>query len=147
MGHLIVQISLSFIGTIAFGLFIQVPKNQLCWTGLAGCLGWTTYWLLIQIHVGSIPANFVGAFVVGIIGLILSRIRKQPSTVFNIPGLVPLVPGASAYQALEKFMSAQRNVALEQCFHVLLITGAIALGYVLAQLLGELWFAQRHSKS
>ncbi|UQS84238.1 threonine/serine exporter family protein [Bombilactobacillus thymidiniphilus] len=136
--HLLVQIILSFVGTIAFGLFIQVRKQELIWAGLSGCIGWMTYWLLVQISVGKIPANFIAALVVGIVGSILARIRRQPSTVFNIPGLVPLVPGASAYQALELFFNKKEATALTQIFHVVLLTGAIALGYVCAQVLSEL---------
>lgn len=147
MYHLLVQIGLSFIGTVAFGLFIQVPVKALGWAGFAGSLGWTCYWLLVQINVGKIAANFLGALVVGLSGLILARVKKQPSTIFNIPGLVPLVPGASAYQALEQFMAGQRDSALTQVLHVTLLTGAIALGYVLAQLIGEVWFQHTAAKA
>ncbi|MCO6543728.1 MAG: threonine/serine exporter family protein [Lactobacillus sp.] len=137
MWHLIVQISLSFLGTIAFGLFIQVPVQELVWAGVTGSLGWTCYWLLFQMGTGSIFANFAGAFLVGIMGMLLSRQRKQPSTTFNIPGLVPLVPGATAYQALELLIVGHRNAFVTKCFHVILLTGAIALGYLLAQLVAE----------
>ena len=56
------------------------------------------YWLANRIGVGRLGSNLLGALCVGILGLVFARIKKCPVTVFNIPGVVPLVPGVPAYQ-------------------------------------------------
>ena len=50
-------------------------------------------------------SNLMGAFVIGILGLFFARIKKCPVTVFNIPALVPLVPGVPAYQAVRALVN------------------------------------------
>ena len=64
----------------------------------------------------------------------------MPVIIFNIPGFVPLVPGAIAYQAVRAVVMGQLNAALRYVSRVIMIAGAIAVGFMLAQLLSELLY-------
>ncbi|SCC00706.1 threonine/serine exporter family protein [Weissella bombi] len=145
--HFIIQFVFSYLGTFTFGLFINVPKKMLNEASLLGGLGWIVYWVLFKLGGGSILGNFLGALVVGLGGIIFSIRKKAPSTIFSIPGLVPLVPGASAYQALTSFVNQQPVEALTQTIHVTMVTGAIALGYVTSQMISEIVYKKRPKKS
>lgn len=57
--------------------------------------------------------------------------------IFNIPGLVPLVPGATAYQAVRALVLGNFDQALSLTFRVAMVAGAIAVGFMMAQLLAE----------
>lgn len=64
----------------------------------------------------------------------------MPVIIFNIPGLVPLVPGATAYQAVRALVLGDLNQALSLTFRVAMVAGAIAVGFLLAQLVAEMTY-------
>ncbi|MBS0949572.1 threonine/serine exporter family protein [Weissella minor] len=142
----LIQLSFSYFATIAFGLFINVPRKALNLSGISGACGWMTYWFAMQFNINSIPANFLGGLAVGLAGLVMSQHKRIPSTIFNIPGLVPLVPGASAYQALIMLLSGEFMDANEKLFSVLMVGGAITMGYVVSQLISEQYFRYRRNR-
>ena len=64
----------------------------------------------------------------------------MPTILFNIPSLVPLVPGGQAYQAVRYFALNDNTVALRYVVQVAMIAGAIAMGFFLAELLGQAYY-------
>ena len=56
----------------------------------------------------------------------------MPVTIFNISGIVPLVPGGLAYQAVRNLVTeSYRSGSL--CGQAIMIAGAIALDLVLSE--------------
>ena len=98
--ELVVQTTFSYLGTIAFAIMINIPRRALNACGLCGMAGWLTFWLLYQVGSGRMVANVMGSLILGVMGLYFARKKKMPAILFNIPGIVPLVPGATAYQAV-----------------------------------------------
>ncbi|GEL12810.1 hypothetical protein LCO01nite_03590 [Lapidilactobacillus concavus] len=94
-------------------------------------------------------ANLMGSLVLGIMGLYFARIKKMPAILFNIPGIVPLVPGATAYQAVYEMVLGSVDKAIIYTFRVVLVAGAIAVGFMLTSLLSEILthFRQHRSTS
>jgi uncharacterized membrane protein YjjB (DUF3815 family) len=136
--QIIIQLSFSYFSTVAFAICINVPRRGLGYAGLAGMIGWITYWALWRLGVSVMLANLAGAFLIGIAGMLFARWQKMPVIIFNIPGLVPLVPGGTAYEAVRAFASNQQSLAIELLVRVIMVAGAIAVGFMLAQLLSEL---------
>ena len=64
----------------------------------------------------------------------------MPVIIFNIPGFVPLVPGAVAYQTVRATVLGDLDGALQYVQSVVMIAGAIAVGFMLAQLLSEVLY-------
>ncbi|MCI1987433.1 MAG: threonine/serine exporter family protein [Lactobacillus sp.] len=136
--QLLIQISFSYLSTVAFAIIINVPRKALNLAGWAGAIGWLVYWVLLyDLDVGRMLANLLGAFAIGLCGMIFSRLKKMPVIIFNIPGLVPLVPGATAYQAVRALVLGQVTEASRLTVRVAMVAGAIAVGFMLAQLLAE----------
>ncbi len=134
----LVQLSFSYLSTVAFAIIINVPRRALNLAGWAGAVGWLVYWVLTyDFTVGRMLANLCGAFAIGLCGMIFSRVKKMPVIIFNIPGLVPLVPGATAYQAVRALVLGQIDKASRLTVRVMMVAGAIAVGFMLAQLLAE----------
>ncbi|MDF7672222.1 threonine/serine exporter family protein [Lactobacillus sp. ESL0701] len=140
--HFVIQVLFSYLGTIMFDLFINLPKTALNTSGSIACVGWLVYWFMFEFGLGAILANFVAAFVVGSLGIILAVKKKMPSTMF-VSGLVPLVPGASGYQALAAMINHSPMIAVQKTIHVAMVAGAIALGYVFSQVVVELMHQKR----
>ncbi|WP_262315357.1 threonine/serine exporter family protein [Lacticaseibacillus parakribbianus] len=135
--QLLVQISFSYLSTVAFAIIINVPHRALNLAGWAGAIGWLVYWLLMAAHSGRMLANLLGALAIGVCGMLFARRKKMPVIIFNIPGLVPLVPGATAYQAVRALVLGQIDQAISLTIRVAMVAGAIAVGFMLAQLLAE----------
>lgn len=129
----------AWLASVGFGLIINVPHRALFLCGISGSAGWILYWLANRIGVGRLGSNLLGALCVGILGLVFARIKKCPVTVFNIPGVVPLVPGVPAYQAVRAMVEGQLSDAEDLILRVAIVTIAIAMGFMLAQLIGEIF--------
>ena len=93
---------------------------------------------MMLLNVGRVISNLAGAMLIGIIGIFFARWKKMPIILFNIPGIVPLVPGAPAYQAVRAMALGQVDDALRLFLKVAMICGEIAIGFMLAQLVSEI---------
>lgn len=138
--QLIINFVFPLIAAIGFALIINVPRRALFLSGISGAVGWLIYWLLNNIKFGRLGSNLAGALAVGILGLFFARVKKCPVTVFNIPGIVPLVPGVPAYQAVRAMVSGNLPAAEDSILRVMIVTIAIAMGFLLAQSISEIFF-------
>ncbi|WP_270330821.1 threonine/serine exporter family protein [Lapidilactobacillus dextrinicus] len=136
--ELVVQTTFSYLGTIAFAIMINIPRRALNACGLCGMAGWLTFWLLYQVGSGRMVANVMGSLILGVMGLYFARKKKMPAILFNIPGIVPLVPGATAYQAVYEMVLGSVNKAIIYSVRVLLVAGGIAVGFMLTSLFSEI---------
>ncbi|OTN77182.1 hypothetical protein A5886_002279 [Enterococcus sp. 8G7_MSG3316] len=135
---LLIQIAFSFISTLAFGVLTNIPKRALLATGVAGTIGWMIFWGLQQNGYGIGSANFLAAFAVGCVSIFFSRRKKMPMIIFNIPSLVPLVPGGPAYKAVREFALGDNFVGLENLMVVVITAGAIAGGFMMTNVVEKL---------
>lgn len=141
----LIQVVLSYIGTAGFGLIINIPKRALNLAGWSGTIGWLTYWVLFEAGTGRMFSNLVAGVSVGICGIIFAHIKRMPVILFNIPGLVPLVPGATAYQAVSSLVLGNFDKAIALIVKVSMVAGAIATGFMIAQIIGE-WYYKTQLK-
>ena len=79
----------------------------------------------------------------GVTAIIFARVKKMPMILFNIPSLVPLVPGGQSYRAIRYFALGNNSLAIEYLVQVGMIAGAIAMGFFLAELVGQVYFKIR----
>lgn len=135
--QLFVQATFSYASTVAFALCINVPRRGLNCAGLAGMIGWVVYWLLWKAGLSVMIANMLGAFCIGLAGIVFARWMKMPVIIFNIPGLVPLVPGGTAYEAVRALAEGNQTRGIELLVRVVMVAGAIAVGFMFAQLVTE----------
>lgn len=121
---------LSFISSVGFALIFLVPKNRLIYSGISGMFGWLVFWLSNRFLTGEIIATFLGAFTIAWISNIFARKLKTPATLFNIPGIVPLVPGVASYQMTFALIEGHYSQAAHYGIRVAFIAGAIAGGLI-----------------
>ncbi|MEI5995371.1 threonine/serine exporter family protein [Candidatus Enterococcus mansonii] len=133
MLNILVQFSFSFLASAAYAILTNVPKRSLIACGLSGASGWMIYWLSIQFGGNAALGSLLGALSVAAVSFIFSRSLKLPVTIFNIPGMVPLVPGGLAYQAVRNLVIGQYETAIYSSVQAIMIAGAIALGLVISE--------------
>ena len=123
------QIALSFIGTIGFSIIFNVPRKELLLCGLAGASGWLIYQLITMFFPDAVvAATFFGAAVVTCFSRLVSTWRRMPTTVYMIPGIIPLVPGIGIYYTMFYAVMGDYTEALLWGIHTLRIAGVIPYG-------------------
>lgn len=132
---LIIQMLSSFISAFAFGIIIKVPKDALAYCGLTGMLAWTTKLLIQPMVPNSIAAIFIASITVAVTSIYFARLKRMPATVFNIPGVFPLVPGVIAFQSMNSFMNREFLEGLEFMTKTIAISITIALAIVITEVL------------
>ncbi|EUJ23977.1 threonine/serine exporter [Listeria grandensis] len=133
----LMQIVFSFLATLAFAIITNVPRRSLIECGFTGTLGWMTYWILSHLEAGTTMSTLAGAFIVAIASYFFAKSKRLPVTIFNVPGIVPLVPGGLAYQAVRNFVLGDYIEAISFSVRVALVAGAIAAGLVLSEVLNH----------
>lgn len=142
--EVVINVAFSYLASVGFALTINVPHRALNLSGISGTVGWMAYWFCFRLGAGRMASNLIGAFLIGILGLVFARIKKCPVTVFNIPALVPLVPGMPAYQAVRAFVAGDYIQGQELILRVAIVTGAIGLGFLLSTMCTEAFYKIRY---
>lgn len=136
----IINLLFSYLATIGFGIIVNIPRRALNTCGFIGVGGWLAYIAIHHYSSGVVFSNLGSAYTIGILSVIAARHRKIPMIVFNIPSLVPLVPGGQSYKAVRYFVLGNNDLGIEYIVQVLLIAGSIAMGLFLAELTCHLFF-------
>lgn len=128
----------SFISTMAFGILFNVPRRSLASGGLVGMLGWVIYTgLIAYLQVDMVIATLTSAFSIATLSQFLARYHKMPAILFSITGIIPLVPGGLAYDAIRRFMENNYTVGVQLGTKTLMIAGAIAFGLIFSGMLTD----------
>lgn len=144
---MIEQAVTSFIASVAFGVMFNVPKDSLVKCGFVGMVGWLVYDSLYNTQVNPILATLLGAFTIAILSQLLARIYKTPMIIFSISGIIPLVPGGMAYDAMRHFVINDYNRATELAAKAFMLSGAIAFGLIISEVLNQLYRRWKNSYS
>jgi uncharacterized membrane protein YjjP (DUF1212 family) len=82
-------------------------------------------------------ATFLGALAVGLLAsLVRSRLR-EPRIALTVPGIIIMVPGAYAFQAVVLFSRGDVIAGLQPAFLAAFVVGAMALGLATARFVSE----------
>lgn len=135
---MIVHLITSFIASAAFGILFNAPKKSLLKCGFVGMAGWFIYIFLVNKEFDAVVASLVAAFVIAVISQIFARMYKTPIIIFSVAGIIPLVPGGLAYDAMRHFVVNDYNVAIQLAAKAFMISGAIAVGLVISEVLYQL---------
>ena len=122
------QFFVSCFATCGFCIIFQVPLRKIPIVMVIGACGWTTYMFCMPYYDSIVASTFFGACVVGVMSDIASRVFKDASTVFTIPGIICLVPGAGIYYTLLALVQQDTEAFGDYAFTTLLTAGAIGTG-------------------
>lgn len=122
---------MAFLGSLGSGLTFNVKGRKLVFAGLSGAAGWLVYLLSYSISGSTMLSIFIGALAVGFYSETAARLLKSPSTVFSIPGILPLVPGITAYEMIQAVTENDMANATLKMVNTLGGAGAIAFGILL----------------
>ncbi|MFJ7407991.1 MULTISPECIES: threonine/serine exporter family protein [unclassified Lysinibacillus] len=143
-----VQLIVSFFSTAGIAIIFNVPRKTLFHCGFVGVVGWMIYYLLTEHGMDVVDASFFSSFIIAIVAHLYARRFKMPMIIFIVAGIIPLVPGGMAYNAMRNVVEDDYLQGLQYGLKAFLITGAIVMGLVFAEVLMQFVFrAVRSSKS
>ena len=142
--NLLIQCSMAFIAAICFGMMLNIPVKAYLPSGLIGCLSWAVYVILyFQLHLGLAMSNMIGAILISVTSMLLARQQKLPMIIYNVPALVNFVPGGQSYRMISNFVLGHNALAMTYFYQVIVIAGALSLGFGIGDLLNAAIFGRR----
>jgi uncharacterized membrane protein YjjB (DUF3815 family) len=135
VSQILIHMVFSFLSSISFAVICNVPRRSIPIGGLVGMCGWMGYWILSSEGYGIFLSSIVCSLLLAFAGQISARIFKMPLTVFYVPGLVPIVPGITAFQAFRLLTLQDYDGALIGFLNVGYCAVGIAIGLVVSDIL------------
>lgn len=131
MSVLLLQFLYILFPTCGFCILFKVPTKQFPACILTGAFSWTSYQILLYCEASAILACFIAACLVGFLSDICSRIFKEAATIFIIPGILCLVPGAGMYRTMLSLLQHDMDGFAANATTTLSMAGAIAVGLLI----------------
>lgn len=128
----------SFIAAAAFGIIFNAPKESLFKCGIVGMLGWIIYMIMFINETDAVLATLLASFVVAVISQVFAKMYKTPVIIFSVAGIIPLVPGGLAYDAMRNFVQNDYNAAITLAAKAFMISGSIAVGLIFSEVINQI---------
>ncbi|CAD2079008.1 membrane protein [Jeotgalicoccus coquinae] len=133
-----VQFILSFFASAGFGILFNAPRRTILAGGLSGAFGWLVYFIATQFDIQAVIATFFGAIMLTMLSIMSARHLRAPVIIFITCGIIPLVPGGMAYNAMRSVVLQNYDMALAYGFQVALVSMAIAMGIISTEMIDSL---------
>lgn len=126
--NLLVALLMALLAAGGFGVLFDVPYRVLPFAALTGMLAYAVRWLIAYFGGPVEVAFFFAGLTIGAMAELLARRLRTTSSLFAIPGYIPLVPGAIAFRAVLRFVEADYTAGLADAVRAVLLIIAIAVG-------------------
>ncbi|MDR3295141.1 MAG: threonine/serine exporter family protein [Clostridiales Family XIII bacterium] len=121
----------AFLTTLGFCVQFHVPKKHMVFTSLIGACGFCVYEYALLHQQGAILGSLLGSGVVAVLAEFASRAGKDATTLFIIPGIIPLVPGTGMYATMFYVLQNDFSNAAATGSKTFIIAGSIAVSLVI----------------
>ena len=131
------QFVFPFLSTVGFAVLFCIPKDSILKSGVVGALGWSAFYIISSYFRSSIAGTFIASMTVGILGELLARYYKKPATIYIVPGIIPLVPGAGMYYTMLALIENDFLLAASKGTETFFIASAISMGIIVSSSLSR----------
>jgi len=136
----------SGLAALGFGLLFRIPKRVIPTVFILGFMAGFIKFYILSTDINIAIATFVAALSVGILAIAFAKRVANPTIVFIIPAIIPMIPGYFAYQIIlniRKFIFFHNAVNNQEYlnhifyngFMMLIILFAISIGVSLPMLI------------
>ena len=120
----------AFMATVIF----KAQKSDWFWVTLAGIYGYGCAKIGTH-YLGAEMGILVGGFCVGAMSNIFARLQDRPSSLFQFPGIILLVPGSIGYRSLSFLFEKDIVGGLATAFSMIALAMALVVGIFLGNIL------------
>lgn len=121
----------AFCACVGFGLVFNIQGRGILICGFGAALGWLVYLLSTHFWAGDILSAFLAAASIGLYSEVMARVRRCPVTGYLQVALLPLVPGAGIYHAMQYCVAGDTQLFLSTLLHTLGFADALSVGAML----------------
>ena len=125
-----IQMIMAPLSVLGFALMANVRLRLIPAAIIGGTLGWGIYLYAFDLTANVFLATLLAATAVSIWSEIAARVFKAPATVFTIPGLIPLLPGANLYYTMLSMIRGDGDMVAERGTATLYAVIGIVVGIV-----------------
>ena len=119
----------SLMSTVIFKAQLKDAK----WITLAGIYGYTIS-KFGTFYFGPEMGLFVGGLGVGVAANVFARLQLRPSSIFQFPGLILLVPGSVGYRGLSYLYAKDIVLGFDTAFTMLALAFSLVVGVFVGNL-------------
>ena len=130
--HYFAHFVVAVIATISFGITFQMPRRHYLACGLTGAVGWMVYIFGVELFALSPAiATLVATLPLTGCARFFAIRHKAPVTIFLLPGIFPLVPGAGIYYTAYYFIQGENALSLANGISTFKVAVSLAVGIAL----------------
>lgn len=115
-------------------VIFKAEKSDWPWVTLAGVYGYCCSKLAAH-YFGAEMGILIGGFCVGAMANIFARIKDRPSSLFQFPGMILLVPGSVGYRSLSFLFDRDVVGGLGMAFNMIALATALVVGIFFGNIL------------
>lgn len=127
-----VMVILSFIASVGFGIVFRIPPKDLWLAGLGGALARIALLTLTPLMPGRLSYMTVSALIAALYAEFLAVKRRQPSTYFVYPSIIPLIPGDLFFFSLTGLYIGNISGFINNGVNCLISLSGLSIGFVLS---------------
>ena len=125
-------VAFSFMASVGFGVVFRIPPKDLWLAGLGGALSRVSVIYLPTIINSRLLYMTLSASAAALYAEFLAVKRKQPSTYFVYPSIIPLIPGDLFYYAVTGIYLGAKSWVEMNGVNCLISLAGLSMGFVLA---------------
>lgn len=129
------QVLALLASSLAFGALFQIPRRWL-WTALVSSMtGWGVATFAVRYHLPGHVTAFLAALAVCVVSNGLARVTNRPAQLFQLPGMMLLVPGSFGFLSLGEFLENDTTHGVQRGFVMALVGAALVIGVLVANVI------------
>lgn len=132
MIEMLLQTLATFMLTVSFCVILAAPRSEWIFCGISGIVSYLVNQLILTSGIHQILATLGAAMALSLSSRMLAVLRRQPVTVYLMPGIFPLAPGAGIYFTAYYLIAGDMEAFSQEGMKTLETAVAIALGIVFA---------------
>ena len=122
----------TILGTVGYSIVFNIKYKFLVVGTLGGVISYFTYYFVDIISNNNVfLAMLAGTLIAGIYSEILARVLKAPNTVFLLPAIITLIPGALFYYTMYYLINWNEALFNANSINMILANLAMAVGIII----------------
>ena len=127
----IIQLVTAFTGSLGFAILFNIKKDKLLASSFGGFLVWGVYLLFVNAGVNENISLFLATLSLTFYAELFAKIKKTPTTIFLVAGIIPLIPGGSLYHTMSYAVVGNWKLFVSTGKSTILMACVIAIGMLI----------------
>ncbi len=137
---------LSFFASVGFAIVFHIPVKDLYLAGLGGALARIALISLAPLNFHRLLYMTLSALVASLYAEFFAVTRRQPSTFFVYPAIIPLIPGDLFLYAISGIYTGATERVIDHTLNCLYSLSGLSLGFVLCSTISHYVRRLRYSR-